>query len=230
MKSYETKSADAIQGRTEEDYLSRLNAAMTSVRGVNRTDVLTLGRAFGSVAGTMRVSSGNPLVALRSYSRSTQMNPWYSSVFCWVTRLGLAGCPARAERLVVHASTDLCSDCILGDKTLKVVLVRSKGTNEERHKLALQTMTSRCNEGWWQVRQCIHTCTGVWQAGVDELSTCPGIGPTKVRRLYDTFHEPFRRILRPGVSELEQPGAVTTDTVADIASSDTEDDPVFDVD
>ena len=57
MKSYETKSADAIQGRTEEDYLSRLNAAMTTVRGVNRTDVLTLGRAFGSVAGTMRVGS-----------------------------------------------------------------------------------------------------------------------------------------------------------------------------
>lgn len=55
MKSYETKSADAIQGRTEEDYLSRLNAAMTTVRGVNRTDVLTMGRAFGSVAGTMRV-------------------------------------------------------------------------------------------------------------------------------------------------------------------------------
>lgn len=57
MKSYETKSADAIQGRTEEDYLSRLNAAMTGVRGVNRTDVLTLGRTFGSVAGTMRVGS-----------------------------------------------------------------------------------------------------------------------------------------------------------------------------
>ena len=57
IKVYETKSADAIQGRTEEDYLSRFTAAMTTVRGVNRTDVLTLGRTFGSLAGTMQVKS-----------------------------------------------------------------------------------------------------------------------------------------------------------------------------
>ena len=25
------------------------------------------------------------------------------------------------------------------------------------------------------------------------MSTCPGVGPAKVRRLYETFHEPFRR-------------------------------------
>lgn len=62
-----------------------------------------------------------------------------------------------------------------------------------------------------------------------ELSVCPGIGPTKVRRLYDTFHEPFRRTLRPAVSELEEPGAVTTDAVADIASSDTEDDAMLEI-
>lgn len=39
----------------EEDYLSRLNAAMTTIRGVNRTNVLTLGRTFKSVAGMMQV-------------------------------------------------------------------------------------------------------------------------------------------------------------------------------
>ena len=39
----------------EEDYLSRLHVAMTTVRGVNRTNVLTLGRAFKSVAGIMQV-------------------------------------------------------------------------------------------------------------------------------------------------------------------------------
>ena len=55
IKIYETKAPDAIQGRTEEDYLSRFTAAVTTVRGVNRTDVLTLGRAFGSLAGTMQV-------------------------------------------------------------------------------------------------------------------------------------------------------------------------------
>ena len=45
-KAYETKPADLIQGRTDEDYLSKLNAALTAVRGVNRTDVLTLAGAF----------------------------------------------------------------------------------------------------------------------------------------------------------------------------------------
>ena len=65
---------------------------------------------------------------------------------------------------------------------------------------------------------------GAAQAGIEELSTCPGMGPTKVRRLFDTFHEPFRRTLRPGATALGQPVPVTTDAVADIASSDTDDD------
>lgn len=94
FKSFETKPADAIQGRVEEDYLSRLQAAMTTVRGVNRTDVLTLGRTFKSAAGIM-------------------------------------------------------------------------------------------------------------QASMEELSACPGIGPTKVRRLYETFREPFRRVLQPQQTEIE---------------------------
>jgi DNA excision repair protein ERCC-1 len=55
-KSYESKPADLIQGRTEEDYLSRLNAAVTSVRGVNRTDVLTLAGTFKTAAGIMKAS------------------------------------------------------------------------------------------------------------------------------------------------------------------------------
>ena len=52
-KAYETKPADLIQGRTDEDYLSKLNAALTTVRGVNRTDVLTLAGAFKTAAGIM---------------------------------------------------------------------------------------------------------------------------------------------------------------------------------
>jgi len=87
-KVYETKPADAIQGRTDEDYLSRLTAAVTSVRGVNKTDVLTLGARFKSAAGVMRASQ-------------------------------------------------------------------------------------------------------------EDLSACPGLGPTKVKRLHDAFHEPFRRTLHP---------------------------------
>ena len=30
-------------------------------------------------------------------------------------------------------------------------------------------------------------------ASPEQLAACPGIGPTKVRRLHDTFHAPFRR-------------------------------------
>ena len=52
-KAYETKPADLIQGRADEDYLSKLNAALTTVRGVNRTDVLTLAGAFKTAAGIM---------------------------------------------------------------------------------------------------------------------------------------------------------------------------------
>lgn len=84
---YETKPADAIQGRTDEDYLSRLNSALTTVRGVNKTDVLTLGATFKTV-------------------------------------------------------------------------------------------------------------TSIIKASMDELAACPGLGPTKVKRLHDTFHEPFRKVVR----------------------------------
>lgn len=38
---------------------------------------------------------------------------------------------------------------------------------------------------------------GCWKnivgASVDELSICPGVGPKKVRRLYEAFHKPFSR-------------------------------------
>ncbi|KAK9917753.1 hypothetical protein WJX75_007855 [Coccomyxa subellipsoidea] len=102
-KAYESKPADAIQGRTEEDYLSKLTAALTTVRGVNKTDVLTLGGAFKTAAGVMR-------------------------------------------------------------------------------------------------------------ANMQQLSALPGIGPTKVRRLHETFHEPFRKTLRQSQLRL------TPSTVAQGAS------------
>lgn len=54
FKVYETKNADSLLGRTDEDYLSRLNAAFTSVRGVNKTDVLTLATTFKTASGMMQ--------------------------------------------------------------------------------------------------------------------------------------------------------------------------------
>ena len=60
------------QGRVEEDYLSRLHAAMTTIRGVNRTNVLTLGRTFKSVAGIMQV----PLHATQRLHLAQSWSAW----------------------------------------------------------------------------------------------------------------------------------------------------------
>ncbi|KAG0615820.1 hypothetical protein M758_5G069300 [Ceratodon purpureus] len=56
LKTYENKPADNIQERTDNDYLSRLTSALTSVRHVNKTDVLTLGSSFGTLAGVVGAS------------------------------------------------------------------------------------------------------------------------------------------------------------------------------
>lgn len=40
------------------------------------------------------------------------------------------------------------------------------------------------------------TVTSIMQASMEELAACPGLGPTKVKRLHETFHEPFRKIVR----------------------------------
>ena len=54
----------------EEDYLSRLQASMTTVRGVNRTDVLIMGRAFKSAGGIMQVPMPVPmLIAMHVVSK-----------------------------------------------------------------------------------------------------------------------------------------------------------------
>ncbi|XP_051116038.1 DNA excision repair protein ERCC-1 [Andrographis paniculata] len=84
IKVYENKPADLIQGQMDMDYQSRLHHVLTSIRHVNKTDVVTLGSTFGSLANIM-------------------------------------------------------------------------------------------------------------DASMEDLSRCPGIGEKKVKRLYDTFHEPFKR-------------------------------------
>lgn len=86
IKIYENKPADIIQERTDNDYLSRLSNTLTTVRHVNKSDVVSLGSTFGTLSGIMGAS-------------------------------------------------------------------------------------------------------------MEELARCPGIGERKVKRLYDTFHEPFRRVV-----------------------------------
>ncbi|XP_059437173.1 DNA excision repair protein ERCC-1 [Corylus avellana] len=56
IKVYENKPADIIQGQMDTDYLSRLNHSLTTVRHVNKTDVVTLGTTFGSLSHIMDAS------------------------------------------------------------------------------------------------------------------------------------------------------------------------------
>ncbi|KAI3904613.1 hypothetical protein MKW98_014793 [Papaver atlanticum] len=56
IKVYENKPADILQGQTDTDYLSRLSHALTTVRHVNKTDVVTLGSTFGSLSNIMDAS------------------------------------------------------------------------------------------------------------------------------------------------------------------------------
>lgn len=37
--------------------------------------------------------------------------------------------------------------------------------------------------------------SSIMDASMEDLARCPGIGERKVKRLYDTFHEPFKRVL-----------------------------------
>ena len=53
-KSFEHKPPDLIQERVAEDYLSQVTNVLTQVRGVNRTDVVTLLTRFGSVKGVVK--------------------------------------------------------------------------------------------------------------------------------------------------------------------------------
>lgn len=46
-KAFEHKPPDMLKERVHKDYASQLQNVLTSVKGVNRTDVMTLGTNFG---------------------------------------------------------------------------------------------------------------------------------------------------------------------------------------
>lgn len=50
LRCYDAKTADSIQERVGTDYPAQLRAALTSIRGINKTDVATLGFTFGSLS------------------------------------------------------------------------------------------------------------------------------------------------------------------------------------
>lgn len=56
LKTYEHKSADQLQEHVAKDYISQLTSVLTSVKSINKTDVVTLSSTFGCVKDIANVS------------------------------------------------------------------------------------------------------------------------------------------------------------------------------
>ncbi|KAJ2658474.1 ssDNA endonuclease and repair protein rad10 [Coemansia sp. RSA 1199] len=56
LKAYEHKQPDIIRERVEDSYVGRLNSFLTSIRSVNKTDVLTLASNFKSMDKVARAT------------------------------------------------------------------------------------------------------------------------------------------------------------------------------
>ncbi|CAH3136751.1 unnamed protein product [Porites lobata] len=65
-KVYENKPPDALLGQTEGDYLSKLTDCLTTVKGINKTDVVSLTSTFGSLAN-MTTASKDDLALLPGF-------------------------------------------------------------------------------------------------------------------------------------------------------------------
>ncbi|CAI5736807.1 unnamed protein product [Hyaloperonospora brassicae] len=56
FKAYENKSATLIKEKVEAEFLPKANDVLTSIRSVNKTDVVTLLSTFGTIKGLMNAS------------------------------------------------------------------------------------------------------------------------------------------------------------------------------
>lgn len=65
-KVYENKPPDALLGQSEGDYLSKLTDCLTTVKGINKTDVVSLSSTFGSLAN-MATASKDDLALLPGF-------------------------------------------------------------------------------------------------------------------------------------------------------------------
>ncbi|KAI7828287.1 restriction endonuclease type II-like protein [Kickxella alabastrina] len=57
LKAFENRQPDIIRERVDDNYMARLTNALTSVRSVNKTDVLTLATNFGSFDGVAKATA-----------------------------------------------------------------------------------------------------------------------------------------------------------------------------
>ena len=136
-----------IQKDLGSDYVSRANAALTSVRGVNRTDVKTLGDRWAARRAPP-VDDGWPGGA--GWRRAARAGPGGSRP---------SPCQPSNPRIPPHLlPAHIC--CLL----------------------SLPVRPRRFG-----------SIAAIFRAPAEELQACPGIGPTKARRLHEAFHQPFRR-------------------------------------
>ena len=56
LKAYENKPPEMLMGIKSQDYLSQLRECMTSIKSVNKTDVVTLLSTFGTLKDTMEAT------------------------------------------------------------------------------------------------------------------------------------------------------------------------------
>ncbi|KAI3924568.1 hypothetical protein MKX01_038008 [Papaver californicum] len=110
IKVYENKPADVLQGQTDTDYLSRLSHALTTVRHVNKTDVVTVGSTFGSLCNIMDASMEDlarcPGIGERKVKRlyDTFHEPFRHAVFSLHATTGLE---APSENNAGSSSSDV---------------------------------------------------------------------------------------------------------------------------
>ncbi|PON64444.1 ERCC1/RAD10/SWI10 family [Parasponia andersonii] len=59
----------------------------------------------------------------------------------------------------------------------------------------------------------------IMDASMEDLARCPGIGERKVKRLHDTFHEPFKRVVTPNEPFMNHPAVPETSTQNNVEPS-----------
>ncbi|KAG8825533.1 ssDNA endonuclease and repair protein rad10 [Serendipita sp. 399] len=74
-KLFEHKPPDLIKERVDNDYTSILRSVLTSVKGVNKTDVMTLRTNFGVRETSKCLLNGRLLIGQKSFSNIVHATP-----------------------------------------------------------------------------------------------------------------------------------------------------------
>lgn len=126
-KLYERKPPDLIRERVDDSYMAHMTSALTSVRGVNKTDVTTLVSNFGvrAVSAVMLGAAGDGVLTLLSIA------PPLACFLCSLTsRISPSSCarlctPLRSNSIQSFSSIVLASPAALsnlpglGDKKVR---------------------------------------------------------------------------------------------------------------